>query len=86
MFGTDLTNFSPKQALTRKRTPRKNGHTKTACWPALALLLGVCKQRYRNFDALQRVTVNGQDEWRPTTISTACCCDCKAISFYSFVF
>ncbi|KAL3069379.1 hypothetical protein niasHS_018104 [Heterodera schachtii] len=38
---------------------------------------GVCNQRYRNFDVLQRVTVNGQDEWRPTTISAASCCDCK---------
>jgi len=26
---------------------------------------------------LQKVTVNGQDEWRPTTISAASCCDCK---------
>uniref|UniRef100_A0A914HD86 Uncharacterized protein n=1 Tax=Globodera rostochiensis TaxID=31243 RepID=A0A914HD86_GLORO len=38
---------------------------------------GVCSQRYRNFDVLQRVSVNGQDEWRPTTISAASCCDCK---------
>ncbi|KAF7633818.1 hypothetical protein Mgra_00006788 [Meloidogyne graminicola] len=38
---------------------------------------GTCNQRYRNFDVLQKVTVNGQDEWRPTTISAASCCDCK---------
>uniref|UniRef100_A0A915ERB6 Uncharacterized protein n=1 Tax=Ditylenchus dipsaci TaxID=166011 RepID=A0A915ERB6_9BILA len=34
---------------------------------------GSCHQRYRNVDVLRRV---GND-WRPTTISTASCCDCK---------
>ncbi|CAD5227606.1 unnamed protein product [Bursaphelenchus okinawaensis] len=34
---------------------------------------GECHQRYRNMDVLRRV--NG--DWRPTTITTASCCDCK---------
>ncbi|KAI6205844.1 hypothetical protein M3Y94_00838400 [Aphelenchoides besseyi] len=34
---------------------------------------GTCMQRYRNMDVLQKV---GND-WRPTSISVASCCDCK---------
>ncbi|VDK29580.1 unnamed protein product [Gongylonema pulchrum] len=34
---------------------------------------GQCQQKYRNFDVLHNV--NG--EWKPTTISTATCCDCR---------
>lgn len=34
---------------------------------------GECRQRFRNLDVLRRV----QGDWKPASLSTAACCDCK---------